>query len=99
MTVRYRAATVLVDQFSGFGYFHLRKSTAAEETIEGKKTFELICRQHGVNVRHYHADNGSFKAHAWKKAYVDNNQGFSYAGVNVHHTNGLAERIYAHRGQ
>ena len=92
MNARYRAATVFVDQYSGYGYVHLQKSTGAEETLEGKRAFEMICRQHGVTVRHYHADNGSFKAHAWKKACMDKEQGFTYAGVNAHHTNGLAER-------
>ena len=57
MTTRSRAATVFVDHFSGFGYVYLQKSTSADETIEGKEAFELICRQHGVKVHHYHADN------------------------------------------
>ena len=89
---RYRADTVYVDQYSGFGYVHLQKGTTVEETVESKRTFELICRKHGVSIQHYHADNGSFKAHAWKRACYDNDQGLSFSGVNAHHTNGLAER-------
>ena len=57
MTARSRAATVFVDHFSGFRYVHLQILTSADETIEGKEVFELICRQHGVKVHHYHADN------------------------------------------
>ena len=44
MNARYRAATVFVDQYSGYGYMHLQKSTGAEETLKGKRAFKMICR-------------------------------------------------------
>jgi len=33
---RYTAATIYVDQYTGYGYVHLQKGTTAEETLEGK---------------------------------------------------------------
>ena len=43
-------------------------------------------------MRHYHADNGIFKSKAWMNECRKQGQGLTFAGVNAHHTNGLAER-------
>ena len=91
-TKRYNYATVYVDQFTRFGYVYLQKTASAEETIEGKRASEAAARRHGVRIRHYHADNGIFKANAWVEACRKDGQGMTYAGVNAHHQNGIAER-------
>ena len=91
-TKRYKYTTVYVDQFSGLGYVYLQKTASADETIEGKKAFEAYCKQHGVEVKHYHADNGIFRANKWVDACRTQGQGLTFAGVNAHHSNGLAER-------
>ena len=89
---RYKYATVFVDQFSGFGYVHLQKSSTAEATIEGKKAFEMAAQQVGCQVMHYHADNGIFKANKWVEECKQSGQRLTFAGVNAHHQNGVAER-------
>ena len=89
---RYRYATVYVDQLSRFGYIHLQKTASAEETIEGKRAFEAIARREGVRIENYHADNGVFRANEWDAECKRLGQGMSYAGVNAHHQNGMAER-------
>ena len=66
---RYTAATVYVDQYSGYGYVYPQKSTSAAETLEGKKAFEIACEKHGVQVSNYHADNGIFKANGKGNAH------------------------------
>ena len=91
-TKRYNYATVYVDQFTRFGYVYLQKTASAEETIESKRAFEAAARRHGVRIQHYHADNGIFKANAWVEACRKDGQGMTYAGVNAHHQNGIAER-------
>ena len=91
-TKRYRYATIYVDQASRLGYVYLQKSATAEETIKGKIAFELYALTHGVKVQAYHADNGIFKATAWVNHCNQNNQTITYAGVNAHHQNGIAER-------
>jgi hypothetical protein len=91
-TKRYKYATVYVDQFSGYSYTYLQKNADASETIQSKKAFEAHCRQHGVNVLNYHADNGIFRANKWIDECRLNGQGLTFAGVNAHHSNGLAER-------
>ena len=65
-----------------------------EETLNAKQAFELFSSSHGVQILNYHADNGVFRANNWIKACQSdpNPQGMTFAGVNAHHTNGLAER-------
>ena len=91
-TKRYRYATVYVDQATGYGYVHLQKTATAEETIQGKLAFEDMALRHGVTIKGYHADNGIFKARKWVEACRSKQQILTFAGVNAHHQNGVAER-------
>ena len=91
-TKRYRYATVYADQATGYGYVHLQKTATAEETIQGKLAFEDMALRHGVTIKGYHADNGIFKARKWVEACQSKQQILTFAGVNAHHQNGIAER-------
>ena len=70
----------------------LQKTASAEETVKGKKAFEAMAQRQGIRIENYHADNGVFKAHVWVEACESESQGITYAGVNAHHQNGVAER-------
>lgn len=94
-TKRYKYATVFVDQYSRFSYVYMQKTASAKETLEGKKAFELYASKAGVQVQAYHADNGVFRANAWMAACYHQGQSMSFAGVNAHHQNGIAERRIA----
>ena len=91
-TKRYKYATVYVDQASRLGYTFIQKTATAEETIKGKIAFELYSLSQGVKVKAYHADNGIFRANAWVNHCNQSNQTITYAAVNAHHQNGIAER-------
>ena len=91
-TKRYRYATIFVDQSSKVGYTHLQKTADAEETVEAKIAFESFMQSMGVSVRAYHADNGIFRANKWVESCTKSNQRLTFAGVNAHHQNGVAER-------
>ena len=91
-TIRYKVATVFVDHFSKLGYVHLQKSTGAVETIAAKEAFERFAASHGVQVLHYHADNGIFTDNAFTAAVKASGQQISFCGVNAHFQNGVAER-------
>ena len=91
-TKRYKYATVYVDQRSRLGFVHLQKTSSAEETIEGKKAFETYARRHRITIKNYLADNGIFKANLWVDECKRQGQGLTFAGVNAHHQNGVAER-------
>jgi hypothetical protein len=89
---RYNYATVYVDQYSGLSFVYLQKTANADETIEGKKAFEAYSKQHGVEIKAYHADNGIFRANKWVDNCRNSGQTLTFAGVNAHHSNGHAER-------
>ena len=91
-TRRYKYATVFVDQATRLGYTYFQTSADAEETIKAKKAFEEYALQRGIQVRAYHADNGIFRANKWLDACKENRQPITFAGVNAHHQNGIAER-------
>ena len=91
-TKRYKYATVFVDQASRLGYVYLQKTATADETLVAKDAFERYAKDNGVTVKAYHADNGIFKAHAWVNNCTQKQQRLTFAGVNAHHQNGIAER-------
>ena len=57
----------------------------AMSTIKAKEAFERIMADSGVNVLHYHADNGLFYTKAFKQSVQ------AFCGVNAHHQNGVAK--------
>ena len=91
-TKRYKYATIYVDQASRLSFVYLQKTATADETLLGKEAFEQYSKDRGVNIEGYHADNGIFRANKWVTACQLKGQGLSFAGVNAHHQNGIAER-------
>jgi len=89
---RYKYATVYVDSYSGYSYIHLLKTQSVTEKGEGQHTFEAFCKQHGIKVRGYHADNGIFKAKDWVNGCKVKQQILTSTGINAHHSHGRAER-------
>jgi hypothetical protein len=70
----------------------LQKSTTADETLLGKQAFEQYAKDRGVMIQAYHADNGIVRAHKWADACCNKGQPLTFAGVNAHHQNGMAEK-------
>ena len=89
---RFTCATVFVDQYSGLDYVHLQTSLSGQQTLEAKIAFERFATTHGVQIKHYHRDNGRFAEKLFKQAVEASNQTISFCGVNAHHQNGIAER-------
>ena len=90
----YKYATVFVDQASHMGFIYLQKTCSAEETIEAKRAFEQYAENRRVRVQAYHADNGIFKAKKWDEECRQRKQDLTFAGVNTHHQNGVAEHEF-----
>ena len=89
---RYRVATVFIDHATRFSYVYLQQSTNAEETVQAKRAFEQFARTNGINIQHYHADNGRFADNKFRKDIAACGQTLSFCGVNAHFQNGVAER-------
>ncbi len=78
-------STIFVDQASDFSYVYHHMSLSSEETVKAKQSFEKFAKSHGVNIKHYHADNGRFKDKAFMKEIEDQGQSISFIGVGAHH--------------
>jgi hypothetical protein len=89
----YKAATVFVDHKSRLSYVHLQEGLTSKETVEAKHAFEAYARVFGINIRHYHADNGRFADNAFMKDVATSGQTISFCGVNAHFQNGIAEKM------
>ena len=89
---RYTCATVYVYQASKLGFVWIQKTTADKDTVEGKKSFKKYARDMGVQIQHYHADNGISKIKAWVLDCQLIRQRITYAGVGAHQQNGISER-------
>ena len=89
---RYKYATIFVDQFSGYTFVFLQRRITSEETVQAKHAFEQSAEQRGVQIRHYHADNGHFADNTFIQDCKTQGQSLSYCGVNAHFQNGIAER-------
>ena len=89
---RYLHVCVFVDHYSDLSYVHLLKTQSGEEVLKAKEAFEAYSSSFGIDIRHYHADNGIFNGKAWRQSCSESHQGLSFAGVNAHHQNGRAER-------
>ena len=88
---RYLHVCVFVDHYLDLSYVHLLKTQSGEEVLEAKEAFEAYSSSFGIDIRHYHADNGIFNGKAWRQSCSESHQGLSFAGVNAHHQNGRAE--------
>jgi hypothetical protein len=56
----YKAATIVVDHFSGLRFIHMMTNLSSDETIKAKQACEHFAANHFVTIEHYHADNGRF---------------------------------------
>ena len=81
---RYKAATVFVDHYSCLSFVHLQHSTNAEETIQAKQAFENYARSHGIQVKHYHADNGCCTEIKFLQSIASSEQTISFCGAYAH---------------
>ena len=89
---RYKYATIYIDHYSRQGFVYLQRSLSSAETLESKRAFERYSKQHGVRIRHYHADNGRFADNLFRNDVAEKGQTISYCGVNAHWQNGIAEK-------
>jgi hypothetical protein len=62
------ASTIFVDHASDLSYAYHQTSMNSEETLKSKLAFEKFAASHGVNIKHYHADNGRFKDKLFSKS-------------------------------
>ena len=89
---RYTCATVFTDHYSRLSRVYIQKNLSAEENIKSKKLWEAFCKSHGVQTKHYHADNGHFADAAFLADVARQGQTITFCGVNSHFQNGISEK-------
>ena len=89
---RYTSATIFIDHFSDLSYVHMQKSLTVEETILAKLAFQAYTRNHGVIIKHYHADNGRFADKQFLAAVEQEKHTISFCAAYAHFQNGKAEK-------
>jgi hypothetical protein len=64
----------------------------SKQTMAAKHAFELMAKGAGVQIKHYHADNGRFADNAFLKGVELQGQTITFCGVRAHFQNGIAEK-------
>ena len=67
-------------------------SLAASDTIESLFLVMHEAMEYGIELKHFHTNNGIFKSKAFVEALKDNYQMITKSGVGAHHQNGVTER-------
>ena len=89
---RYVGSLVFVEELSDFTYVHHIEEFSDEETLKGKRCFENLMASYDVQIRSYHADNGSFSSSMFMEDCLDKQQVITFCGVGAHHQSGIVER-------
>jgi hypothetical protein len=89
----YKNATVFVDHFLRLQcVHHMTINLALSETLEAKSAFECFAVEHGVEIPHYHCNNGKLADAACIQSCKESRQKLTFCGVNAHFQNGIAEQ-------
>ena len=86
------ACTMFVDYFTGFVFVAFIRDLTSESTLVAKKEFEHRCAVRGLEVKHYHADNGRFYETAFVNECKRCRQDLIFCGVGARRQNGISER-------
>ncbi len=54
----YKCATVFVNHFSRLQFVHLQLDDKSNDTLAAKLAFKWYTAEHGVEILHYHCNNG-----------------------------------------
>jgi GAG-pre-integrase domain len=89
---RYKYATIFVDHYSRLSFVDVQKTDNAAEMLMAKHAFAGYAHTMGVQVQHYHANNGRFCENVYMKDVLSQGQTISFCGVNAHFQSGIAEQ-------
>ena len=71
-------------------WFHTSTHTE-DEVVEAKEDLEAYAESNGVDIKHYHGENGFLLGLLWMNRFKDMYQGLKNFGVNACNQNGWAE--------
>ena len=65
---------------------------SSNKTFLSKYVFEAYSKTLGIDIEHYHCDNGRFIDNLFYPDVTDRGQSISHCGVNTHFQNGIAKK-------
>jgi transposase InsO family protein len=89
---KYCGGTLFIDHASTYIHVENQSSLSATDTIRSKHIFEQQARGCGVEVEHYHTDNGVFTSKKFEEELTAERQSADRSATGAHHQNGNAER-------
>jgi hypothetical protein len=81
-----------VDHASWKVFLHHQSSLSAADALIGKPILENWSNQHGVCIKQYHAENGTFASNEFRVDCDSKSQQLTFSASNAHHQNGVAEQ-------
>jgi hypothetical protein len=91
---RYKNVTVFVDHYLRLRFVYLMtRNLTLSETLDAKRAFECFATKHGVQIKHYHCNNGRVADKEFCAACEAQQQKLTFCGVNAHFQNGIAEQV------
>ena len=88
---KFHYTSFFVDDASNFAFVHHQESTLPDDTILAKRAYEAKLRKYGKEVRHYHADNGTYTVAQYKAEIEDKKESLTFCRVGSHYENSRAE--------
>ena len=64
---KFHYISFFVDDKSDFTFVYDQESTSANKTILAKRAYKAELRKYSKEVRHYHADNGTYAVAKYKE--------------------------------
>ena len=89
----YNYACFFVDHATQLTHVVFQISASVKENVQSKHSFEAFAYTHGITIRKYRADNGSFNTRIFKETVLAANQSIDFCGTYAHHQNSIAERM------
>ena len=90
---KYHVATIFIDIHSNLSYMYLQRWSKSDYTVQAKSAFEKYSFFHGIQIKHYHEDNGILAYNAFVHSCDKDGQTLYFCGVNDHWENSVAEKI------
>jgi hypothetical protein len=90
--IGYSCGCLFVDHASSKIFNFAQYSTTAKETSNSALQIEALAQKGGLNIKHYHSDNGVFSSNEFKTHCNARHIKYSFSGVGAKHQNGIAER-------
>ena len=79
----YKAATILVDHYSGLPYKHMMTNLSSDKPLKAKLVLKKFATNNHVSIKHYHANNERFADKAFIAQCNQQQQQLTYCGVNT----------------